>query len=53
MGGGLRIAHINLRSVNKKMELIKATFENSNVSVISMSETWLNNMIVLELSIIQ
>ena len=44
MGRGLHIAYTNIRSVNKNLELIQATFEYYYFSVISMSETWLNNV---------
>ena len=40
----MHIAHINVRSLNKKMELIKATFQESNATIITMSETWLNEL---------
>ena len=40
----MHIAHINIRSMNKKMELIRATFQGSNATIITMSETWLNQM---------
>ena len=43
-GRGMHLAHINVRSLNNKMELIGATFYNLNVTVITMSETWLNGM---------
>ena len=41
-GRGLHMIHINMRSLNNKMELVRATFCESNASVITMSETWLN-----------
>ena len=40
---GIHIAHINIRSLNKKMELIKATFQDSNATIVTMCETWLTS----------
>ena len=42
-GRGLHLVHINIRSMDKKMELIKSTFQGSNATIITMSETWLNS----------
>ena len=43
-GRGLHMVHINMRSLNNKMELVRATFCESNASIITLSETWLNKM---------
>ena len=49
----MHIAHINVRSLNKKMELIKATFQESNATIITMSETWLNELFDQSYNIIE
>ena len=40
---GMHIAHITTRSMVNKWDLIKAQFANSNLHVISLSETWLHD----------
>lgn len=37
---GLSICHINAQSLRRKIEEFKFVFENSNVDVICVSETW-------------
>lgn len=37
---GLSIVHINAQSLKNKMEEFRYTFENSNIDVICVSETW-------------
>ena len=46
---GIHIAHINIRSMTNKWELIKMNFMSANLHVLGLSETWLNNMIPSEL----
>ena len=40
---GLQICHINLRSIVNKFDQIKSFLSNSNVHVLSVSETWLDD----------
>ena len=40
----MHIARFNIRSMNKKMELIQITFQDSNATTVTISEVWLNSM---------
>ena len=40
---GIHIAHINVRSMTNKWELLKMNFMSTNLHVIGLSETWLNS----------
>ena len=40
----MHITHINARSLNNKIELIRATFQDANATIVTISETWLNEM---------
>lgn len=39
---GLKVCHINAQSLNNKSDEFKIIFENSNVDVVCVSETWLS-----------
>ena len=38
---GLKICHINAQSLNNKMDEFRLLFEDSNIDIICISETWL------------
>lgn len=40
---GLKICHINAQSLRNKIDEFRSIFENSNIDLISISETWLNS----------
>ena len=40
---GLQICHINLRSIVNKFDQVKSFLSNSNVHVLSVSETWMDD----------
>ena len=40
---GMHIAHINIRSITNKWDVFKAQFSSSNLHILGLSETWLNN----------
>ena len=40
---GMHIAHLNIRSVANKWDIIKAQFKDSSLHVIGFSETWLHD----------
>lgn len=42
---GLRICHINAQSLNNKTDEFRLTFENSEIDIICVSETWLKKEI--------
>ena len=42
---GLHILHMNARSLISNIDIIKPIIENSNISVVTISETWLNDML--------
>ena len=43
---GLALAHLNIRSLWKKLELLKITLSNQmNIDILGLSETWLNSQI--------
>ena len=46
---GMHLSHINVRSMTNKWELIKLNFMSTNLHVIGISETWLNNKLPSEL----
>ena len=39
---GFKLAHLNIRSLFKKMDQLRILLDNSNVDVFTISETWLN-----------
>ena len=47
LGGyrGLNIVHLNIRSLWNKIAIFKSTFNNSNVQILGLSETWLTSAI--------
>ena len=47
LGGyrGLNIVHLNIRSLWNKIDIFKSTFNNSNVQILGLSETWLTSAI--------
>ena len=46
---GIHIAHINVRSIANKWELLKINFMSANLHVLGLSETWLNGGLPNEL----
>ena len=46
---GLKMLHLNVRSLLKKIDQIKLTFSDSSIDVITMSETWAKDHIQTEL----
>ena len=46
---GMHMAHINIRSLMNKWENFKENFNNKNIQVLGISETWLNNSLPREL----
>ena len=42
---GLHFAHLNVRSLVNKWDNIKANFVNSDIHVLTFSETWLHNLL--------
>ena len=42
---GFKLLHVNVRSLVKKMEQVKIMFHNSNMDVITLSETWLTEAV--------
>ena len=46
---GIHMAHINVRSMVNKWELLKLNFMCTNLHVLGLSETWLNSMLPSEL----
>ena len=40
---GLHMAHINIRSITNEWELFQTQFSSSNLHVLGISETWLND----------
>ena len=40
---GLHVAHLNIRSLMNKWDVFKAQFENTNLQILGLSETWLND----------
>ena len=42
---GLHIAHLNVRSIMNKWDAFKAQFNQSNVHILGISESWLNDKI--------
>ena len=46
---GLHIAHMNVRSIANKWELFKIHFSCSNLHILGISETWLNNKLPNEM----
>ena len=40
---GIHIAHLNIRSVTNKWDVFKAQFSSSNLHILGLSETWLND----------
>ena len=42
---GIHIAHLNVRSLMNKWETFKAQFENSNIHILGISESWLNDFL--------
>ena len=41
---GLRIAHLNIRSLFPKLEMIKEHLLASNIDILLLSETWLKEV---------
>ena len=39
---GMHITHLNIRSLWNKIDLIKLFLQKSNISIATLSETWLN-----------
>ena len=46
---GMHIAHMNVRSIVNKWEIFKTHFSSSNLHILGISETWLNNKLPNEL----
>ena len=46
---GMHMAHLNIRSLTSKWENFKIHFNNSNLHVIGISETWLNDKLPTEM----
>ena len=46
---GLRIAHLNIRSLFPKLEMIKEHLLASNIDILLLSETWLKEVFPTEL----
>ena len=42
---GLHITHLNVRSIMNKWDAFKMQFNESNISILGISETWLNDKI--------
>ena len=42
---GIHFAHLNVRSLMNKWDTFKVQFNNSNIHVLGLSETWLNDNI--------
>ena len=42
---GLKIVHLNIRSLLKKIDQLRAILEGSQIDIIAISETWLNSKI--------
>ena len=40
---GMHFAHINIRSIHNKWDVFKAQFSSSNLHILGISETWLND----------
>ena len=40
---GIHLAHINIRSITNKWDVFKTQFLSSNLHILGLSETWLNN----------
>ena len=49
---GLHIAHLNIRSLMHKWETFKTQLGNTNIHILGISETWLNDMIPSNLFIL-
>ena len=45
---GLHLAHLNVRSISNKWELLKANFMSTNLHVLGLSETWLKSSLPSE-----
>ena len=46
---GMHMAHLNVRSLSNKWEHFKVNFMNSNLQVLGLSETWLNDSLPNEM----
>ena len=46
---GMHMAHLNIRSLQNKWENFKLHFMNSNLHVLGVSETWLNDKLPNEM----
>ena len=46
---GIHMAHINVRSMTNKWEILKMNFMSTNLHIIGVSETWLNSKLPSEL----
>ena len=46
---GMHIAHMNVRSIVNKWEIFKTHFSSSNLHILGISDTWLNNKLPNEL----
>ena len=46
---GIHIAHLNVRNMANKWELLKANFMTANLHILGLSETWLNSRLPSEL----
>ena len=42
---GFKLLHVNVRSLTKKNDQLRAMFLNTSLDVITLSETWLNNFV--------
>ena len=42
---GIHIAHLNVRSLMNKWETFKTQFENSNIHILGISESWLSELL--------
>ena len=40
---GLKLVHLNIRSLSKKIDQLRVILANSTIQIITISETWLNN----------
>ena len=50
---GFHVAHVNVQSINNKIDLVKFYVKNSQFDVFTVSETWLTNDLPTELLDVQ
>ena len=46
---GIHLAHLNIRSLPNKWEVFKTQFMSSNLHILGVSETWLNDKLPSEM----